>query len=192
MKAILAHLVAALAMFLWGFVFWGLAADWIGMTQLADDQAAFGSALQQHLSADGAYVLPGYGSDEHQFRTLHEAGPIAFVHYRRAGAPVMAGGVFAGGFLHMLVSCVLLGALLRPLAREKRAGVLLLTALVCAVFANLGEPIWWYQSWKFHTLAAFYDLAALLLAGSILTKMLPDARPAGRTSPEAAAEGAPA
>lgn len=173
MRRLLACPLAALAVFVWGFLFWGLSADAIGLYRKAPDDAGLGKTLSDTLREDGVYFVPGNMEDTAAWRALHQAGPLAMVHFRRAGADPMEMGLFLAGFLHSLIVAVLLAVLLGAVGAAQRWKVLFWAALTAAVFANLGQPIWFYQSWCYHGLVALYQFVAWLVAGAVLIKMVP-------------------
>jgi hypothetical protein len=173
-KKILAYPLAAIAMFVWGFLFWGILSEPLGLSHVVADEPGLGETLNDALGDDGVYFLPGDMADEAAWTARHQAGPLAMIHFRRAGGDPMAPSLFLSGFLHMLVSATLIGWLIQAAPASGRMKVVFLAALAAAVFANLGTPIWMYQSWKYHSLVAAYQFVGWLLAGVLLTKMLPE------------------
>jgi len=174
MKKTLAYPLAAIALFVWGFLFWGLLAEPLGMVRVAADEGALGAQLSEALGEDGVYFLPAETSDDAAWVTRHTSGPLAMIHFRRAGADPRAPGPLLAGFLHILASAILIGWLVQAAPAGRGLGTVVLAALAAAVFANLGTPIWMYQSWWYHGLVAGYQFVGWLLAGTILAKMLPE------------------
>jgi hypothetical protein len=174
MKKTLAYALAAIALFVWGFLFWGLLSEPLGMYRVAADEGALGAELSEALGEDGVYFLPAETSDDAAWVARHTAGPLAMIHFRRGGADPRALGTFLAGFLHMLVSAILIAWLVQAAPAGRRMSTVVLAALAAAVFANLGTPIWMYQSWRYHELVAGYQFVGWLVAGAILAKMLPE------------------
>ena len=74
-------LLATLAMFAWGMLYWGAnPAPYTAWQQTRDDAAA-GRAILQHFPVSGTYYLPGLYNDAETRSKLHELGPVAFVDY---------------------------------------------------------------------------------------------------------------
>lgn len=175
-RLFLGAFLAAVAVFFWGFVFWGTPLSSFVMTP-APEGAALAATLDAALPETGVYFLPDMpdGSDEAALEA-HRAGPIATVFFRREGANPMGAGVFVGGFLHMFFSMLLLGLVLRAAAPAlptfaRRAAFVFLAAVAVAVWANLGKPVWYFQPWDYHLGTAFYDIVAWTLAGLILARI---------------------
>ncbi len=176
---ILGSVFASLAMFVWGFVFWATPISHGVSQQISlSEEAAIASALSGAITEDGAYILPGFnnGTDEN-FAARMLAGPVAMVHFRAAGAQPMDPMLMLKGYLHMLVSAFILALVLHSV-KEKVTGygakvkLVVLFGLAAAVFANLGQPIWFYQSWTHHLYLAGYDFVAWLAAGLVLARFI--------------------
>lgn len=184
-QLLLGSLLAAVALFIWGAIFWmsPIASSVLG--HATDDEAA-GRALLESFPESGTYVVPSEKNDESTFTRLHEAGPIATIHVRREGAPAMAPQVFVYGFLHGLLTCFLLGLLMRMAlpglpTYGLRVGFATLAGLTAAVFLELGQVIWWLQPWGLHLLNLIWGATAALIAGLVLAYFLRPA-PAAATA----------
>ena len=71
------------------------------------------------MPADGSYVLPDPSAgDEDYFAGQMAAGPLAIVHFRRAGAAAMDPMVLLKGYIHMLLTAAIFGFILHCL-RDK-------------------------------------------------------------------------
>jgi len=182
-QLLLGSLLAAVALFIWGAIFWMSPISNSVLERARDDEAA-GQALLEHFPESGTYVIPGERSDEGTFTRLHQAGPIATIHVRREGAPAMNPQVFVKGFLHGLLTCFLLGLMMKMAlpglpTYGLRVGFATLAALTAAVFLELGEVVWWYQPWGLHLVNLVWSATAGLIAGLVLAYFL-------RPSPAAA------
>jgi hypothetical protein len=176
--------LGALAMFFWGFLWWGAPHNlpYTTVIKSAPDEAALAAALTQTLPATGVYVLPnpasGASAEEVQKRAA--AGPIAQVVFVKEGA-AMGAGVFIWGYVHMFVTCligalILRGALASTNGYGSRVSFVLMVGLAGSFFSNLGKPIWWHQPWPYHLAYFAYDLSSWLLAALILAKFVRSAR----------------
>lgn len=173
-KIVAASVVAAIALFVWGFIFWVPIATATGIFRPAPDEVALAKALKDQLgSADGFYFLPTDMADEQALAARHEAGPIAFVAYRSAGAPMVNPQTFLFGFLHNLVSALLMAFFLAWLAPrlhsfKERFQLVAGAGFIVSVFGNLGRPIWLVQPWSYHLFQFVYEVTCWLVVGLVL------------------------
>ncbi|HAJ47836.1 MAG TPA: hypothetical protein DCL54_14780, partial [Alphaproteobacteria bacterium] len=108
----LGALVSAFAMFMWGFVFWamGLIDPFTHLSK--EGEAAILEAVRAHVPTHGLYMVPEPSNwSEAEIGQKMKDGPYAMLHVSPRGAE-MGGQVMALGYLHMLVTSVLLGLLL--------------------------------------------------------------------------------
>jgi hypothetical protein len=172
LKSALGALLAAIAMFVWGFVYWGsgLVDPFAHMTPEAE--TALGEALKANLTVDGVYVLPDSknGTEEDWMQRM-SAGPFAMANFKSGGTPPM-GTTLALGFVHMLVTTILLAVLLMyvtPAATYfDRLKIVAAIGLIAAVFVHFAQPIWWHYPWTYAVLGAIYDFGAYLISGAVL------------------------
>ena len=174
---LLGSLLAAVALFVWGFLFWGMP-----IVQPIDsgvDGAKAQAALKELLTHDGVYVVPEPPGQEmtEGWKAMHRQGPIATIFYRTRGMEPMAPTVFVLGFVHNLVTCLLIGLLLGKAipalpSYGARVGFVVLAGVAATVWGHAGDPIWMAHPWRFHLLAMGYDFVAWTLAGAILGKFV--------------------
>ena len=180
LKSALGALLAAIAMFVWGFVYWGsgLVDPFTHMS--AEAEAALGEAVKTNLTADGVYVVPDpkNGTEEEWMQRM-SAGPFAMINLKAGGTPPMQ-TTLALGFVHMLVTTILLAALLMyvtPAANYlERLKVIATVGFIAAVFAHFGQPIWWHYPWPYALVGAIYDLGAYVISGAVLAYFVTPAR----------------
>ena len=175
-RLILGVLLASVVWFVYAAAYWmnPLAT---AIFKMPTDDGSFAAMLGEHLGESGVYVVPSDMSDVDAFTERHRQGPLATVFFHREGAEPMSPGMFIGGFLHMLVSVILLALLLRrvlPAAPTYggRLGFFLVGGLAAAVISNLGRPIWMIQTWDYHIFNAIYDFTSWVLVGAILAKFI--------------------
>ncbi len=177
-RILIGSVLAAVVLFVWGFLFWGVSGLADAVMDPAPDEAALSQKLAEVLPKTGVYLLPyPPSSPTDEFVRRHEAGPLAQIFFRREGTNPMGGGVFLGGFLHMLVSALVMAfalSLVLPAAPGygARVKVVLLAGLAGAIYSNLGKPIWWHQTWDYHFLTFVYDFTSWVLAGLVLAKFV--------------------
>jgi len=178
LKLALGTLLAAIAMFAWGFFFYGSKAiDHFGHVTL-EQEAVLLEAFKANLSADAIYILPDESNGTAEEVMARAApGPVALINYHSGPIPPMATTLIMG-FVHILITAAILAVfmtLIAPAAKTyaDRLKVIAVAALAAAVFAHLGNPIWWHYPWGFSAMAALYDFVSYVMAGAILAYFVP-------------------
>ncbi len=175
-------LIATLAVYVWGFVFWGASALPYSALRQVEDEARVAALIRQHFPRDGTYTIPGRGGDPRAAARAFEEGPVAFVHLTaRDGRPLMDPAIMAGGLaLYLLVACVLY-ALLRLAGLpeyRKRVGFAVLVGLAGSLAITVGDAVWWQIDAGWKGWQALYDVASFLIMGLVLGAFTaPDAAP---------------
>lgn len=176
-RYLLGTFLAALAMFIWGAVFW-ISPFPYRCFATANPDAAAGAALLKYFPESGTYLIPGLQHDEATLKALREKGPLATVHIRTTGAPAMEAKTFVLGLVHYWVS-TLLAAFLAVRAVPavsvsfgKRLWFFVLIGVLVAVFTDLAVPIWWLQPWPYHLVNAVYHASAWLVGGLVLASAI--------------------
>lgn len=179
-RLFLGSLLAALALFVWGFLFWGQPWGNPGVQNLSLNQSeAVLSTLGDAVPESGTYFVPDPTDTDNMDRLmeLHERGPIAMIFVRKEGINPMAPTVFLLGFLQCLLTAFLIGLVLRAVAAQlptyrSRVTFAALIGIAAAVWVNLADPIWWHHPWAFHLVSFAYDLGAWVLCGAILARFV--------------------
>lgn len=188
-RVIFGALVAAVAMFAIGFIFFGP----VGLSSFAtgsvtDLQAA---AVQQSLAANlprtGTYLIPSAEGSAAQ-TVMYGQGPIATIHYNLDGFPVMDTTTMAMGLVFNFLVALVIGAALIGIDRRvpdfrSRSRVAMLIAVAASAFNHLGEPIYWHHDWPHFVYVFVADSAALVVAALILARFLPVSRAAPADAP---------
>jgi hypothetical protein len=170
-KFLLAPFLAALAMFFWGFLYYGLSGiPYKALGTVGD----IGPALGQHFPADGTYILPDPRNSPETMAEQMNRGQLMTVHIKKSGVKAMDGAVMGKGFLLEFVSCLLLALLLHKSFGDKdcspcRFKFCVMTGVLIALFAQGGQAIWWQQAWGWHLMTMLHDVVAFALAGTVLT-----------------------
>jgi hypothetical protein len=181
-RLLIGSLVAAVAMFLIGFAFYGTPLfSNAYKTAPFETQLSVQQALKA-LPASGTYFIP-MGEDEAAM-AAHRAGPTAMLRVNLKGSEMMDPMVMVKGFVHMAICAFLLGLLLLRVAPRiwnfgERMAIVVLASLAVVIFSRLGEPIWFGADWPFTLYVAVADLISLIVAGFILARFLPKSYPAG-------------
>ena len=173
---LLGSLLAALAMFAWGTVFWMTPLGEATVARTLDPGRAH-DTLRDLFPADGAYFFPDFpeGSSQEDWAERHRRGPLGLVLIRHAGAQPMGPMTFVNGFLHMRITCVLIAWLLGRAAPalgsyQARVGFVLLAGFAATFWGQAGDSIWFYGPWRYHLMGMLYDLVAWTLAGIVLAR----------------------
>lgn len=183
-KFLLAPLLAAIAMFVFGAAFWMSPFPYKALTPVGDNVAAQ-AALAKIFPSTGTYLIPGPEvTDEKLITEMMERGPIAEVHFVKEGHAPIDPMVFAQGFVHYFVVSFLLALFLSKLPASQSLGyacVVQLTTfigLIGAVFICLTDPIWWHHPWGWKLFDALYSVLACTIAGLVLGAFFKTSAPA--------------
>jgi hypothetical protein len=175
--------LAAAALFMWGFLFWAVGPFSQAIFSKATGETALAAQMLDALPETGVYLIPGDDSDFEAYTASHLSGPIAMIFFTREGTNPMSPMVFLLGFLHMLASAALVALLLRTAlpvlpTYAKRVMFVTLFGLAAAVWTNLGYPIWWHHPPGFHLMMMVYDVVGWALAGAVLAYFVRASAPA--------------
>ncbi len=176
-----ASFLAAVAMFVFGSVFWMSPMPYSAVSTVADD-AVVQSAIREHFPETGLYYVPSvatFNADPDRFTELHVAGPVVEVNVAYDVGEPMQPGVFLAGFLHQWVICFLIGLLLLKVAPvfptfASKVGFVTVLGLLGALFINVGQVIWWREPVGWQLWNVVYNTVAWVLAGLVIARMLPN------------------
>ncbi|MCW5557059.1 MAG: hypothetical protein KIT22_04375 [Verrucomicrobiae bacterium] len=189
-RILLGSFLAALALFVFGAVFWTSPIPYAYVEKAGTDDVELGRLLRNALPNDGVYIVPSPANPTETVMALHRQGPLATIHYHRGGTEPMSPSTFVAGFFHGWVTTFLLALLLHLAARPRCGQWLLLVALAGIAVTNytsLGDGIYWSHPWPWLVLNAAYNAAAILIAGLVLSAIV---KPGASPSPEAPANPA--
>ena len=187
-RALIGGAVAAVAMFIIGFIFFATPLYKLGSGSLDNVQAA---AVQQTLASNipktGTYFVPS--GDTPEQTVMYGRGPVATIHYNSGGYSIADPGVMIGGFLHMLVVGLLMAVGLYTVSLyipgfAERVRLLVLGVVGAAVYMRLGDPIWFHQDWGNAIYLFIVDCVSLIVAGLVILKLLPRQGVAARAAAE--------
>ncbi len=182
-KYVIAPALAALAMFVFGAIFWMSPLPYTAITSAHNDQTA-GAALAAVFPSTGTYIIPSpHLKDTATIEALYKTGPSAVVQFVKEGHDMMEPAVFAKGYLHYFVVALLLNVLLHRITAAFRC--YWCTVRFSAFVGLLGgillcgsDPIWWHHAWGWHLMGLLYAVLAFAVAGLVLGKFIPRAEPA--------------
>ncbi len=178
---VIAPALAALAMFVFGAIFWMSPLPYLALTPSNGDRAA-AAALSSVFSTTGTYVVPGPHLDHDTLSSLYKTGPSAIVQFVREGHDEMEPAVFVKGYLHYFVVALLLNLLLQKSAASfKRYSCSVkfsaMVGLVGGVLLTGSDPIWWHHAWGWHLMGLLYGVLAFVVAGLVLGKFVQPGNP---------------
>lgn len=188
-RVILGAIVAAVAMFIIGFLFFASGLQNIASGSLGDRQAA---GVQQVLAANltdtGTYVVPNPDASAAQ-TVMYGQGPVATIHYNSGGFPATDTSALIGGLVLDFIVALLIGLGLIGIDRRvpdfaSRARLVVWFAVAASAFTHLGEPIYYHHDWGHFIYLFIADAAALAAAGLIIARwFLPRVRDADAARP---------
>ena len=181
-RIIIASLISAVLVFMWGFVFWGLSGATNALLSPLPAESDITAVLRSKRVPSGMYVYPMAvdGSNEEameDWTRQHEEGPILQLAYRAEGGPTMPPSMFAKGLALNFVVALLISILLAIAVKSlpsygSRVGFVLLVSLATAIWANGGDAIWWFHSLKYCLGNAVYAVVAGLIMGLVTAAII--------------------
>jgi hypothetical protein len=171
-KFLLAPLLGALAMFFWGFVYYGLSGIPYKALGTAGDVAP---AVAAQFPADGTYILPDPRSAPEVLAEQMKRGQLVMVHVKKSGCKEMDPAILAKGFVLEFVCCLLLAFIMQKVAGGFhtygcRLMFCIAVGVLLTLFTNGSQAIWWQQAWGWHLMTMLHDVIAFALAGAVLAK----------------------
>ena len=171
-RLVIGSLVAAVAMFLLGFVFYGLLINLGWSTAPEATQLALQQALKA-LPHSGVYAIPS--GETPTMMAAFQAGPIAQVSYNSGGYSMADPVIFAAGYVHMAVSVFLVGLLLwnlrdRLVTFAERAQVVIAVAAIFSVYIHMAAPIWYHGDWRNALYLCLADTVIYVVGGLIIVR----------------------
>jgi hypothetical protein len=173
-RVVFSALVSAAAMFVWGFLFWGLSGiNTVALRPLPGEDAVL-ATLGQNLQETAVYHFPGMPG---MAPTEAQRGkPAGLVIFRKEGVETNMVAFFAGGYLHFFVSALLMAGLLAVASPSlktygARLGFVFLGGLLIAVAGDFGLYAWWRFPLSFAAVSALgtattWLVAAVVMAGA--------------------------
>jgi hypothetical protein len=186
-RTIFGVVIAAIVIYLWGFVYWGLGPFnrhiW---KQTADNEAA-GRALLEHFPERGTYFVPNSYPDPQKAEAIFKTGPVAMIHMLAPkGRPMADPTIMGGGFVLNLVVIVLVVLVLKNTAAStptyfSKLGLLALIGVTASLLIDGGDAVWWQVPWQWKLYQAFYNTSVWIIAGAILAPFVTSKKPAETT-----------
>ena len=172
MRIAIASVVSAVILFFAGFVWWALLMQAAKPAGVIED-AALVEHMAQSLGSTGLYIYPTYMKD-----TSNEAGPMALVYFNSV-KPAM-GPTMGKGFAHMLASSVIVCLIVYNFASDsfaKRFTCVVWLGVFVAVWADLGNMIWWNHPPFWAAFHCGYEIVSWTIAGLAIAAIVKPMRP---------------
>lgn len=182
-KTIGGVVATAIVLYVFGFVFWGVATVPYQSLQTVSDSIAAQEALAEHFTAVGTYMIPGSPADTDNAEViagLYEAGPVAIVHVTSDGRPQYDPAIMISGFILNLLIVAVLATLFKVAgASEFRdfARLSLVAAVLAVVLVDGGDMIWWQEPVSWAIWPVIYNLLSIIIAGHILGLFMKESAP---------------
>ena len=171
MRFVIGSLVAGAAMWILGFVFYGLLFNVGWATAPEATQLALQSALKA-LPGSGTYIIPM--GETKTMLDAYAAGPVAQVNYSARGYDPLSLLVFVGGFVQFSVVAAMIGWLLGALGSRVdligRFRVVLGMAAVAVVYIHLADPIWYHGDVRNAVFKSVADFVILSAGGLVMAR----------------------
>lgn len=183
-RVIVAAVVSAFVLFVWGFVFWALSGAPTRMFAPLPEaaQADVTAVLRREKVPSGVYVypMPADPSNAEAVKAneeLFRAGPRFFLAHRLEGGEPMGGATLAAGFVHMLavalVAAVITAMALPALAPfGRRFAFVAMLGLLGTLWTSPGDVVWWNHSTAYCLGQIAYGLVAGLLMAAVIAAIL--------------------
>lgn len=172
-RVLIGSILAAVAMFLIGFIAYGTPLMKLGYTTAAPAVQLDVQTALKALPGTGTYIIPAGETSE--TTTAFANGPVAVIGYNAGGFAMVDPQVMVAGLIHMLVTCLIIGGLLYAVRRRitddgERLQLVLGIAAIGAIFINLASPIWFHTDWRNALYLGGVNFISLAVAGVILAK----------------------
>ena len=177
-ELLLGSVIAAVALFFWGFVYWAVSPLPNTALKTVVDEPAAGQALLEHFPQSGTYHLPDpQNADIDEMNALHRQGPVAMVDIDVDGAVPQSPIVMLAGFAHMLITTLMIALLMRLTGNAlatygDRVLFVFLAGVIVAFWTRISGVIWWGLGLPWQMYNAIYDVSSWLIAGLILAKFV--------------------
>lgn len=176
-RTALGVVLATLAMFVWGMVYWGANPFPYRTWKAAVDGEAAQRLLREQFPDVGTYFVPSLRTDPETLARRYSSGPVGFVHVTSQGRPIHDTSIMTKGLLIDLLSVLALLGLLRMAAPalptyRHRAMFAALAGLGAALLIDGGDVAWWSIPWEWKLHQAVYDAMAWWVAGLVLARFV--------------------
>jgi len=173
-KTMLGVLVSAIAIFMFGALYWGVnPLPYQDLLTVADEATAQ-AQMKEMFPENGTYFVPDLNQPPEALEAAYTRGPTGFF-YIDHDAPVPGDpSMFIGGFVLDLLTTLVLALLLansRGMSAHLKMGAL--AGIAAVLVTDLADVIWWNMSldWKIHQ--SVYHFLMFLIGAAVLSPFMP-------------------
>lgn len=163
-------IATAVALFVWGFIYWGFNPMPYGTWSTTPDDAAAQAQLREMFPQSGTYRVPGRNHNSERLDALLAEGPAAFVFIDQDPPAAVSPPMFIWGFIQNLTIAGILLVLMRFASTLKdRLRLAAWAGLASVAIIDWSDIIWWGMAidWKFHQ--AFYDFTVWIVGALVIS-----------------------
>lgn len=180
-RILVVAVLAALVIQVWGIVYWVASPLPHRFLRALPEQERVIGVLSDAVPATGVYRFPFPAEDSEAaveaFMARHREGPIGTVFFREEGSDPMSLMTFVRGFLHNVLSALLVTVLMLLAGPGlgtygRRVVFVALVGTFAAVAVGLSPPIWLQHPWAYETFNSFYVATSWTLAGLVMAKLI--------------------
>lgn len=180
-KALLATGAGAVAIIVWGMLFWGLLAPRLGIFHVLPNAGNVTAQLVEGGTRTGTYFMPwprDTPESSERFRAQHRSGPFYRLSYVAEGIdPASPAKLLVGALHYLSVAALAVGiALLVGGPARRRFSAVLLAGLLGSNFITVGDPLWFHMPWDYTRGVLLYEVVAWLLLAGVAALTLDDTR----------------
>ena len=179
MRVVVAALASAIALFFFGFLWWGVSMPALQLAGVIEDQTVVDS-MSSAFKESGIYFYPDPSKEPGE-----ATGPMAILYYT-AKVPEM-GATMGMGFGHMLLTALGVTLFVHSMKFQtfsERFRFVCCLGVFLALWADIGNMIWWHHPTTWAIYHFGYDVLSWVVAGAIIAAIL---KPVSRE-----ADGSPA
>jgi hypothetical protein len=174
-RTVLGVVLATLAMFVWGMVYWGANPLPYRVWKTAMNDETAQRLMREQFPEVGTYFVPSVRADPETLERRYQAGPVGFVHVTSMGRPVHDPSIMTKGLLLDFASVLAMAGLLHMAGPAlptyaRRARFAALAGLGAAILIDGGDVAWWSITWQWKLHQAAYDATAWWVAGLVLAR----------------------
>ncbi|MFO1045574.1 MAG: hypothetical protein U0941_27660 [Planctomycetaceae bacterium] len=180
MRSVLGVFLASLALFFFGFLFWGLnPLPYQSWSKPTDEPGAM-EALRKHFPERGTYFCPSFDADPKVTDEKFRKGPLAFVFLLTPqGRPVEDPRIMIQGYLLSLVGLSLITVQMRQVRTALptyRSRVLFaaVSGVIASVMILIGDVVWWQMPLPWKLWQGLYHVLGWTISGAVLARFVED------------------
>lgn len=176
-KIILASVLGALTMFLWGAISW-IALPWHTSTMHSlSNEDAVAQLIKSSNPPNGTYMIPGFANDKVARDAKAKQGPIVHMYYQNEGQDPMSAMFFIKGIaldvLVLLLAVSMLSKISWSLATySNRVKFMTMIGLIVGLSARLGDSLYLGIPLEFSGPMVIDEVISWTLAGLVVSAFM--------------------